>query len=107
MIYAYLTMVILTQSKWYHLQEQLYIVMLEEYGANEENAIRKLYNFFGFGFNKRRFQSKRKVFTKVVNKGYKRNPVLDKTIDMLDEFYKPFNIELAKYLGNDKWLFRR
>ena len=81
--------------------------MLEEYGADEKQAIRKLYYYFGLNTGRFKSKPKDKVFKKVKNKGYKRNPVLNKTIDMLDEFYKPFNIELTKYLGDDKWLFRR
>ena len=43
---------------------------------------------------------------RVVNKGIK-NPVNNETINILDEFFSPYNKRLAALLGDDKWLFNR
>ena len=53
----------------------------------------------------RKNPARSKLEYSVKNKGYSEKPVLDKTVKLLDAFYKPFNEELAKILGDDKWLW--
>jgi len=43
---------------------------------------------------------------KNVNVGNK-NPVFDSTLELLDDFFKPYNERLAALLGDEKWLFKK
>ena len=79
--------------------------MFEEYSQNEVEAIRKIYEFVGVSSTGRKNPARSKLEYSVKNKGYSEKPVLDKTVKLLDAFYKPFNEELAKILGDDKWLW--
>jgi len=36
-----------------------------------------------------------------------KNPIWRSTLEMLDEFFLPYNQRLAQLLGDDKWLFQK
>ncbi|XP_067949068.1 carbohydrate sulfotransferase 15-like [Watersipora subatra] len=75
---------------------------MDEYSLDQVGTVKSLMSFFGLTFQK----SKSDLQEHVRNIGSKR-PVWNKTIDMLDNFFKPYNERLAKLLNNDKWLFKR
>ena len=67
-------------------------------------AIRKIYEFVGVSSTGRNDPARSKLVNSVKNKGYSKKPVLDKTVKLLNAFYRLFNEKLAKILGDDKWL---
>ena len=87
------------------MQEKIYFSKLEEYSQNEVEAIRKIYEFVGVSAGGRNDPAKSKLANSIRNKGYSTKPVWDKTRELLNDFYRPFNRELAKLLGDDKWLW--
>ena len=68
-------------------------------------AIKKIYEFVGVSSTGRNDPAKSELEYSVKNKGYSKKPVLDKTVKLLNAFYRLFNEELAKILGDDKWLW--
>lgn len=43
----------------------------------------------------------------VQNKGKKSKPVWQETVDVLDDFFKPFLVDLVDLLQDNRWLFTR
>ena len=68
-------------------------------------AIRKIYEFAGVSSTGRNDPARSKLVNSVKNKGYSKKPVLDKTVKLLNAFYRPCNEKLVKILGDDKWLW--
>ncbi|CAG5114566.1 unnamed protein product, partial [Candidula unifasciata] len=66
-------------------REQLLFIKFEDYIADANATVRKVYKFL-----------------ELVNVGrfYHVGPMLNKTMDILEDFYKPFNEELAQILGD-------
>lgn len=60
--------------------------------------------FFGVDFETS--TSTEKMSKEVMNKG-KKNPLSDKTIRALDDFYRPYNKRLAELLNDKRYLYLR
>ncbi|XP_067945280.1 carbohydrate sulfotransferase 15-like [Watersipora subatra] len=84
-------------------RESIYINQLEEYSANQLVEAAKIMKFFGHQFNETDSDI---VLTseKKMNSGHKTN-VLPETIKLLNDLYRPYNIRLARLLGDNKWLY--
>ena len=59
-----------------------------------------------FGLPFKRTAGLAKEADNVLNRGNK-NPVSDKVIQALDDFFMPYNKRLAKLLNDDKFLYKR
>ena len=59
-----------------------------------------------FGLPFKRTSGLAKEADNVLNRGNK-NPVSDKVIQALDDFFMPYNKRLAKLLNDDKFLYKR
>ena len=84
-------------------QELIYFSKMEDYAAYPDKVVPEMFKFVGedltgidLGLSKR-----------VKNKGTKKKPVHQKTIDLLDEFFQPFNDDLADILSDEKWRYSR
>lgn len=76
---------------------------METYAANPTETINEIMDFVDL---KPPTEAQfKKLNSQMVNTGYKRKPVMQKTTDLLNRFYEPFNQELAELLGDTKWLF--
>ncbi|XP_060065551.1 carbohydrate sulfotransferase 15-like [Ylistrum balloti] len=89
-------------------REQLLILRLEDYSKDLAGVIKKVFNFLKL----------RKLtdteFNHVIhvpiangrkNKDKRVGQMLDKTKQLLQEFYEPYNLELAALLGDDRFLW--
>lgn len=59
--------------------------------------------FFNLSIGNKMIEEKSKKNVNVGNK----NPVFDSTLELLDDFFKPYNERLAVLLGDEKWLFKK
>jgi len=59
--------------------------------------------FFNFSISKVTIEDKSKKKSNVGNK----NSVFKSTLQLLDNFFKPYNKRLADLLGDEKWLFTK
>lgn len=84
-------------------QSQIFFSNFEEYTANKTVVLSQLISFLSHLAPGLRVQPEEKI----MNKGEKKKLVLNETIALLNEFYKPHNQALASLLGDDKWLFRK
>ena len=86
-------------------REQFYFFTLEEYSANRLYYMNEIYTFLGLHTLKAEGVLARKLG--VVN--FKTNCSIslhNKTKELLDHFYRPFNIKLARLLNDDKFLWQ-
>ena len=79
--------------------------MLEEYGRNKTEGLKNVLDFMEVPQDKR--QAKRDETGEIHNQAKQAKPVLQKAKDLLDDFYRPFNRELVKLLGDNKWMFKK
>lgn len=87
----------------YHQQSSLVGNLLRDTSSFSQVAtINQVMNYFGLQFQK----SSKYLAQEVRNTGIK-NEVWPKTLKLLDDFFKPYNIRLASLLKDDKWLFIR
>lgn len=88
-------------------KEQLLLLKTEEYSEHPLNVINNtILPFLQLPNVKSQKVAKAMQTKKRRNTGnYK--PMLPETQGILDAFYKPFNYELAEYLGDDKWLWEK
>jgi len=76
---------------------------MEEYSKDTERIVSMMYEFVG-----ENFKVKSNETDEIWNEGAVREkPVLPETVQLLDQFFKPFNAELADMLEDEKWLFER
>ena len=68
---------------------------MEDYAEHPEKIVPEIFKFVGEDMTGIDLGLSKKVF----NKGRMRKPVHQKTIDLLDEFFQPFNDDLANILG--------
>lgn len=74
---------------------------MEDYAEHPEKVVPEIFKFVGEDV------PDLGLAQKVVNQGVKIKPVHQKTIDLLDKFYQPFNDDLAEILDNYKWRYIR
>lgn len=79
--------------------------MLEQYSSNKTEGLKRVLDYMDVPSEKRRI--KRDESDQVRNKASYVKPVLQKTKDILDHFYEPFNQKLAELLNDEKWLYLR
>lgn len=79
--------------------------MLEQYSANKGVELQKIFDFWGLDPDKR--HEARNEAAKQRHGAKVDKPMLQKTKDLLDKFYEPFNIKLSELLTDDKWLWKR
>lgn len=76
---------------------------MEDYAEKPETVIPELFRFIG--------EPAENIDTNMMNvkknTGVKSKPVLPETTALLDQFFEPFNDELADMLGEEKWKFLR
>ncbi|XP_067951406.1 uncharacterized protein [Watersipora subatra] len=85
---------------------RIYLSKLEDYSADEAQAMKRIYNFVGVSANGPNNPSKSFQKKKLNNAGYSSKPVLQKTKNLLKQFYIPCNVELADLLNDNKWLWK-
>lgn len=76
--------------------------MMEDYAARPEEVVPAIFSFIGESLNGEDIAV---LSSKKLNSGVKSKPVLPKTIKLLDDFFVPFNEELATVLEDNKWKF--
>ena len=76
---------------------------MEDYAEHPEKVVPEIFKFVGEDMTGIDLGLSKKVF----NKGRMRKPVHQKTIDLLDEFFQPFNDDLADILCHEKWRYHR
>ena len=67
------------------------MIMLEEHGADELTSIKTMYSFMGLNSSHLNMNAARAAERTPTKK-----PVNEETIRMLDDFYEPFNRQLAR-----------
>ncbi len=96
---------------WFRVypRHHFFIVRAEDYYADELSYIDRLYRFAGVsGLDGNDAVREIIEATEVVNKNTRRTePMLNETRMLLDEFYRPFNVDLSKLLRNDGFLWPR
>ena len=83
------------------LQGLMYFSRMEDYAADPGKVVPEIFRFVNEP------QPDQWLANQVKNVGVKVKPVHQKTIDLLDDFFQPFNNELAEMLGDDKWRYLR
>ncbi|XP_067943637.1 carbohydrate sulfotransferase 15-like [Watersipora subatra] len=82
-------------------REQFMFRTSEEYNARTVDMIKQMdKEFFRI-----EFRPIPPVFMKKIKQTGKKNAVWNSTLAALDNFYRPYNEELAKLLQDDQWLF--
>ena len=76
---------------------------MEDYAKHPEKVVPEMFRFVGEDTSGINY----KLLKKVVNKGSVGKRVHQKTIEILDEFFQPFNDDLADILGEEKWRYTR
>lgn len=82
----------------------IYFSHMEDYASQPELVVPEIFSFIGESLEDTdisRLAANRR------NIGVTSKPVLKETIDLLDRFFVPFNVELAQILEDEKWLFKR
>lgn len=85
-------------------REQFLFLSTEDYAADKLGTLNEqVYPFLNIprveGKERQRIETMKNVFQQ------KYQPMLNETKRLLNDFYKPFNVKLAKLLGDDKWLW--
>ncbi|XP_067950456.1 carbohydrate sulfotransferase 15-like [Watersipora subatra] len=86
-------------------KEKIYFSKMEDYAKDREECMKRIFRFVGVPVIEMK-KGNSNDLSKVANAGYKVKPVLPETKELLKMFYEPFNVELAKMLGDDKWLWK-
>ncbi|XP_067931262.1 uncharacterized protein [Watersipora subatra] len=85
--------------------EQVLVKTMEEYSNDRVDVVTDVIkNFFGVEILSEVFEARENG--QVINKG-KKNPVWRSTLEMLDNFFAPYNRRLSELLGDEKWLFTK
>ncbi|XP_067951568.1 carbohydrate sulfotransferase 15-like [Watersipora subatra] len=109
--YSYVTEMVTQSCYSTHLTEVLkfipreliYFSRLEDYSKEEVKVMKEILSFVGLSESGLRNVNQLKKSAKNAIKFPK--PVLKETDQMLDDFYRPFNKELADLLSDDRWLW--
>ncbi|XP_067930642.1 uncharacterized protein [Watersipora subatra] len=86
-------------------QEQVLVKTLDEYSKNRVTVVNYVVKDF-FGVDVPDGQYERKNHQQVLNRGRKK-AVWKSTLEMLDNFFAPYNRRLAELLRDEKWLFNK
>ena len=88
--------------------ENMYMLTTEEYSNNQMQTMKELYRFLGVSTDID-FTPLENMFTERVNErhaaGVQKGGLPAETRKLLDDFYRPYNEQLAEYLGDTKYLF--
>ncbi|XP_067950807.1 uncharacterized protein [Watersipora subatra] len=84
-------------------KSQFLFTTIDEYSKNNVKSARQLNQFFGLTLPEKIINS---LSSKNRQNVGSKNPVWASTRRLLDEFYAPYNRELAHLLDDDKWLFK-
>ena len=86
----------------------MHILTTEEYSNNQLETMKTLYNFLEVSTDID-FSPLQKIFNERFNErktpGLSKGELPAQTRNLLEDFYRPYNEELAEYLGDSKYLF--
>ena len=86
-------------------RESMLFVKMEEYSAyTAETFVKQIFPFLGVDKPDEEIMKHMTKKTALPNKSYR--PMLNETRRVLQQFYRPYNEELAQLLGDQKWLWR-
>jgi len=90
-------------------RQQVYIVRLEDYGADNISILSNIFQFLNITMISDSELTK-KIDTKRTQNANKRayiksGPMLNKTRALLEDFYRPYNVQLAKLLKDKRYLY--
>ena len=91
---------------WYSVfpSEQILVISLEQYSANQTLVLNKVYIHLGLELSANSLSYKQNEPRNVNNWHFP--PMLTKTRHLLQQFYRPFNKNLALILGDEQFLWR-